>query len=553
MVSFSRAARSRIVASILSVFTLSVVLPSAVGALSVNEALRVGDARVVSRGDFVRAAVKVLGVKAYDTESSLPYLRVSSAMEPYIRAAHEKYALRTFGRDLQLARSITRGQALQVLVALQSLEGSREAEYSDVRKGTEESKVVAIAVAEGWMEPMRGSYFGVRRVLKGDKARILLRKVVGEDEIDVELPERLQRSKAVSQTIRIDMRSGRSSLPKTEILETIWQLLNDEFLYEENINADEAAYKAAEAIVRSLSDPYTTFLRPAGISNLNTQIDGEVSGIGAQVEQKDGILTIVSPLRKSPAEKAGLLPNDQILEADGVSLTDLEFMDAVNYIRGEQGTTVTLRIRRSGNEFDVNVIRGVVKVPEVEIVWQGDVCVVHLLQFGRTTETQLREALMDVQKQDPSGVVLDLRNNPGGLLHAATTVVSNFVSKGTTVAQIHTRDGIRTDATEFTPTISMDVPLVVLVNEGSASASEIVAGALQDASRAIVVGTTTFGKGTVQQVVQFNDDSGLKMTIAEWRTPLGRTINDVGIEPDVVVEYDVDRDVQLKRALELLR
>jgi len=520
-------------------------------AIDVSTVLRVGDEQVVSRGDFIRAAVKTLELPVGSENQTLPYQRVARGLIPFVAVAHEYGALETLGSDLQLARGITRGQALVIMAALQQITGDGDVSFTDVRKGSREADAVSVAVQKGWMEPMRGTYFGVRRLLKGSEARLLLRKLLGETETDQEVPERLQRAQQI--TVRLDGLSSVGSLPKQEILETVWQYVLDNYIYEEDIDPEEAAYRAAEALVDSLGDTYSTFLRPEGANNLETQINGEVSGIGAQVEQRDGILMIVSPLRGSPAERAGLLPEDEILKADGVELQGMGFIEAVDHVRGPKGTVVTLTIRRAGRIFDVVVTRDVVKVPEVDISWQGDIAVVQIMQFGTTTETQLRDALIDVQRQDPKGLILDLRNNPGGLLHAADVVVSNFVPKGSTVAQIISREGVRTDASDFAQTIPSSVPVVVLVNKGSASASEIVAGALQDHGRATLIGTQTFGKGTVQQVLRFNDNSGMKITVAEWRTPNGRKINGVGIAPNIVVEYQSERDEQMLKALEILR
>ncbi len=342
-------------------------------------------------------------------------------------------------------------------------------------------------------------------------------------------------------------------MPKEEILKTVWQYILESYVHEKDIDPDEAAYKAAEAMVQSLGDPYSTFLRPSGVSNLETQIKGTVSGIGAQVEQRNGVLTIVTPLRMSPAEKAGLKPNDEILKANGLDLSNLPFLEAVHYVRGPKGSKVILTIRRAEKVFDVTVVRDDITIPEIEITWQDKIAVVKLLQFGKLTETNLRQEMAKVQEKNPEGIIVDLRNNPGGLLHAANIVMSNFVPVGTQVAQIKSRDGMRKDVTNDSPTVKAGVPLVVIVNEGSASASEIVAGALQDAGRATVVGTKTFGKGTVQQVVQFNDDSGLKITIAEWYTPSGRQIDEKGVIPDVSVEHSTERDEQMLKALEILK
>ncbi|MBU0767268.1 S41 family peptidase [Patescibacteria group bacterium] len=542
---------------VLSVFCITVTVPQNVGAASVADTLRVPDALPISRGDFVRAAVKVLRMNVGNGKSALPYVRVPDALRPYIETAHIKGALEVFTDDLQLARSITRGQALFVLMKLQGLSGNETGlTYEDVHSGTPEAKAVLTAVRLGWMAPVSSKYFGVRRVLKGTDAKSLLRKVVGEAEPTRTAPTRFQTTAPtpnISVTVKSVGTSSSSKLPKAQILEAIWSYIGDNFLYTEDIDSEEAAYSAAEAIVKSLGEPYTTFLRPAGINNLETQIQGVVTGIGAQVEQRHGILTIVSPLRSSPAESAGLKPNDEILKADGVDLTSLPFMEAVDKVRGPKGTKVKLLIRRDGEEFEVNVTRDTVRVPEIEVTWQDGIAIVLLMQFGKATENDLRSTMEGIQRENPRGIVLDLRSNPGGLLHAANIVVSNFTPSGTLVARIVSRDGVRTDETTQPPTIRSDIPMVVLVNEGSASASEIVAGALQDHGRATVVGTKTFGKGTVQQVIRFNDESGLKITVAEWRTPNGRQIDGTGLQPDVTVQYDSERDEQMVKAMEILR
>lgn len=561
----------------LSILVLTAIFPSQVQAVSnAGDYISAKDNQIVSRGDFVRAAIKALDYQTSKSKRQLPYLRIPKALKPYVEVAHDSGALESFGRDLQLANGITRGQALAVLVRLKSLTSKEVVRFRDVRSGTPEADAIAVAQKLNWMMPQSSTHFGVRRMLKGSEAKLLLRRVTGEVIPDREVPERLQpiRSSTFAptktfkktqvqgkdnkpQTIKISLSgvgtSSSARLPKYQILETVWQYINEHFVYEENIDPEKAAYMAAEALVNSLGDKYSAFLRPAGISNLETQIRGTVTGIGAQVEQKDGILTIVTPLRSSPAEAAGLKPKDEILKADGVDLTTLGFMEAVDRVRGPKGSTVLLTIRRNGNEFEVSVKRDDIKVPEIDIAWQGTIAVVKLLQFGKTTENELRALMEQVQSKNPSGIVLDLRSNPGGLLMAANIVLSNFLPKGSEIASIISRDDTRIDTTTDPPTIRQNIPLIVLVNEGSASASEIVAGALQDHSRATIVGVNTFGKGTVQQVVRFNDESGLKVTIAGWHTPKGIKIDENGIKPDLIVEYTSERDEQMLKALELLR
>jgi carboxyl-terminal processing protease len=395
------------------------------------------------------------------------------------------------------------------------------------------------------MKPVRKNLFGVSRPLTGKEARLLLRRVVqgvpAKD--DSPVPK-----------VRINIRVPKEELPKSDILNTIWQLLTEQYLYREKLKPDEAAYRAAEALVESLGDPYTVFMRPVKNEQFQTQIQGEITGIGAQVELRSGVLVIVSPLKGSPAEKAGLLPGDEIHAVDGESLKGLGLEDAVGKVRGPKGTTVKLRIHRNGAEFDVTVIRDVVRVPEIEISFQGSIAIVKLHQFGQITERDLRSLMEKVQEQKPTGLVLDLRNNPGGLLHAAEVVLSNFVPQGSPVAVILSPEQEYTELTDDPPTIGASIPVVVLVNKGSASASEIVAGALQDAKRARVIGEQTFGKGYVQQVLQFNDGSSLKMTIAEYLTPSRHKVDGIGITPDRVIPMEAGgRDTQLLEALDLLR
>jgi carboxyl-terminal processing protease len=500
--------------------------------------------RPVSRGTFVRAAVDQLSIPTIAT-LKLPYRRmIPTTLRPFVNAAYKRGALVPFGEEFAPAKDMTVGEALQVLVVLQNLTGPKASvSYSDVPKGSALESAVRVAVDKGWMTPAGDRVFGVDQPLSAAAARLLLRKVGGEDQ------------PGTRQVIRFQVQQ-RTPLPKADILEAIWQLLEEQYLYNEKIDQDELAFTAAEAMVKTLNDPYTTYLRPIKAQDYQARIEGKVTGIGAQVEYRNDALLIVAPLVGSPAAAANLLAGDEILAADGVSLAGMDMLKAVSYVRGAEGTKVKLRIRRDGTTFEVTVTRATIDVPEIDIEWQGSVAIVRLYQFGDRTDRELRSLMQGVSDRHPSGIVLDLRNNPGGLLHAAGSVVGNFLPQHSTVARIITRDDAYAEQTEDPPVIDQTVPLAVLVNKGSASASEIVAGALQDYKRATIVGEQTFGKGTVQQVVDFKDQSSLKMTIAEWFTPLKRKIDGVGVTPDVVVVSNTgpeERDDQLLKGLEILR
>jgi len=544
--------------SLVVVGALLLSVPFSTFALSVSDVITVADTQSVTRSDFIRATVKGLGIESLIPNRNLPYERIPNGLLPYIDAAHRKNALGIFGKELNLSRVITRGEAMQILISIvePTGNGASTSAFTDIKTGTPEAKAVGIALANGWVKPQSSTVFGVKSGLKGAEAKQILRLALDlQTTVQPATTVRPKTNSSTVPTVRFDLRNGTkssSTLPKEQILEAIWKLINNEFLYEKNINPEEAAYKAIEGIVGSLNEPYTTFFRPSRNLNFQSQIDGEVTGIGAQVEMLEGVLTIVSPVRGSPAEAAGLVAGDQIMAVDGQTLTGLGFVDAVDKVRGKKGSIAVLRIRRNGSEFDVSVKRDVIKVPEVIISWQGEVAVVALTQFGKLTEKELRSHMLGIQAKNPKGFILDLRNNPGGLLTAAEKVVGNFVPKGSKVAEIHFRGKVENVMTTEEPTINAKVPVVVLVNEGSASASEIVAGALQDHKRAKIVGVKTFGKGTVQEILQFEDQSSLKMTVAEWLTPNSRKIDKIGVEPDVKVAEN-GRDEQMLKALDLLR
>ncbi len=501
----------------------------------------------VSRGEFIRAAVDTLGMPK-DVSVEMPYSRaIPSSYRPFIAAAYKRGALSLFGSELNIGRPITLGEALQILMQLQSLEPTPPiTHFTDVPEGTALERAVNIAVERHWVTAARGKRFVPERAVTGASARLLLRKVTGED---IAAPVDEQRSKTV---IRFKSRA-REPLPQQDVLQAMWMLLQDQYLHAEKIDPEKAAYSAAEAMVQTLDDPYTTFLRPVNADEFQSRLEGKVTGIGAQVEYHNNALLIVSPLPQSPAQRAGLLSGDEIISADDVSLSGMSFVEAVSKVRGKEGTSVKLRIKREGSQFDVLVERAVINVPEVELSWQGSIAVVHLVQFGERTQRELRSIMQDVNDKHPKGFILDIRNNPGGLLDAATVVLSNFLPKGSTVVRIKTRGDEYTEETLDPPTLDPSVPVVVLANRGSASSSEIVVGALQDYKRANIVGERTFGKGTVQQVVDFKDGSSLKMTIAEWFTPNRRKIDGEGIEPDFTVRNEDVRDEQMLRALDLLR
>jgi carboxyl-terminal processing protease len=339
-----------------------------------------------------------------------------------------------------------------------------------------------------------------------------------------------------------------------------WNLVHDQYVDQP---VDDAALMrgAIKGMLDSLGDPHTAYLDPEEYKLLTTQLQGEeeYEGIGAWVDTTSDYLTIISPMPKSPADKAGLRTGDKIIAIDGKDMTGIDGEVVRKQVLGPAGSTVILTILREGMEpFDVTLTRASINVPSLESrMLEDNIGYVHLFVFGDKTRQELRTALRELLDQNPRGLILDMRYNGGGYLATAIDVASEFIGDGVVMYEEY-GDGNRKTYEVKDNGLATDIPLVVLVNEGSASASEIVAGAIQDRERAELVGVTTFGKGSVQIPSVLKDDQGaVRITIARWLTPNGRTIHEVGLQPDVEVQISDedranDRDPQLEKAIELL-
>lgn len=342
---------------------------------------------------------------------------------------------------------------------------------------------------------------------------------------------------------------------------TVWEELESKYVDKKSLDTNTMVYGSIKGLVNSLSDPYTVFMTPEESSEFSASLEGTLEGIGAELTVEDHNLVIVSPLRDSPAEKAGLLPKDVIFAIDGENASDMTLFDAIMSIRGEKGTTVTLTIIREGlsDPFDVSIVRDSIDIESVTVEeLDGDIVYLSINQFNDKTNEEFNKAISELLLKEPKGMIIDLRFNGGGYLDIAVELLSYLLPSNTEAVTIKQRG--KEDEIMYTngnPKI-LNVPLVVLINEGSASASEIVAGAIQDHKRGITLGVTSFGKGSVQEVNTFADGSSIRMTIAKWYTPQERNIDKVGITPDIVVEI-TDEDIlneydsQKEAAIEYLK
>lgn len=339
-----------------------------------------------------------------------------------------------------------------------------------------------------------------------------------------------------------------------------WHILEHDF-YGDLPDAQEMTYSAIRGVVDGLDDKYTAFLEPRIASIIREDMSGALDGIGAVVNMnKDGKLEIVQTLEGKPAARAGLRPGDIVLAVDDTVIEKMTVFDAVALIRGPAGSIARLTIKRQGLEesFVVEIVRQRIEIPIVESrMLDDDIAYLKLFEFSAEATSKLRTDLQSLLAEEPRGLIFDLRNNPGGFLDVAIEVGSQFVGEGSIVVE-KLKDGQDRDYPARRGGLATDIPLVVLVNGGTASASEIVAGAIQDTSRGILIGEKTFGKGSVQLSHNLSDSSELRVTSAYWFTPKGRAIHEEGLTPDIQVDIteediEADRDPQLQRAIEYLR
>jgi carboxyl-terminal processing protease len=338
-----------------------------------------------------------------------------------------------------------------------------------------------------------------------------------------------------------------------------WDLVHELYI-DQPVNDELMMQGAIKGMMESLGDQHSSYMDPDQYRQANMPLEGSYEGIGAWVDATKEYLTIVSPMPGSPAEKAGLLPGDMVIAIDGEDMTGIDGNLAIRKVLGPAGTKVTLTIYREGEgePFDVTLERAKIIVPSLDYeMLDNNIAYIKLFNFSEKATKDFVAALEDLLAQDPAGLILDLRNNPGGARDSAVEITSQFIDEGAIMYQVY-GDGSRDTFEAVDGGLATDIPLVVLINEGSASGSEIVAGAIQDYERAPLVGKTSFGKGSVQNWIPLKDEQGLvRVTIARWLTPNGRTIHELGVEPDFEIEYtdedfQNDIDPQLDKAIDLL-
>lgn len=345
-----------------------------------------------------------------------------------------------------------------------------------------------------------------------------------------------------------------------------WGVINEKYVptnstTTEKVSDQVRVYGAIDGMVKSLGDPYTVFFPPVESKSFSEEISGQIEGVGMEVGVRDNALTVIAPVKGSPAYRAGIKPGDKVVKIDDTLSVKLSTEQAIALIRGKKGTSVNLTLTRVGikDPFELSIVRDVINIPTIDTETKGDVFIIHLYSFSAISTNLFRDALRQFVESGKYKLIIDLRGNPGGYMEAAIDMASWFLPTGKVVvkedfrnaqdAQIYRSKGYNI--------FNDKLKLVVLIDGGSASASEILAGALHEQGVATLVGTQSFGKGSVQELVDITSDTSLKVTIARWLTPKGNSISHNGLTPDVVVTLDEKEflkgnDTQMAKAIEIL-
>ena len=332
----------------------------------------------------------------------------------------------------------------------------------------------------------------------------------------------------------------------------VWDLVHTRY-FDQPVDDTLLIEGAIEGMLAVLDDPHTRYLSPEDQALSRENMSGEFQGIGAEVSEEEGHIVIVSPIEGSPAEAAGLLPGDILLTADSIELSGMSVIEAAQLVRGPKGTVVVLGIERDGQRFEVSIERDTVKITSVRgEMLEENLAYVRLTQFGESSDEELEELLITLTAQNPAGLILDLRRNPGGSLETAVNIADQFLPEGVILYE-RFGNGRQTDFDSSDKGLADNLPLVLLIDEGSASASEVLAGAIQDRERGILIGQTTFGKGTVQSWQELSNGGGLRITTARWLTPDDNWIHETGLTPDYFIPLvEGEEDAQLEAAVDFL-
>jgi len=502
---------------------------------------------LVSKAEFIKYLV-ILNNPEFKPNSEpvkLPYsdTQGNSWYAPYLNEAIRLGILSGKEETIDPYAKLSLIDALTLLFQSQSIPIPKvykgDIPYTDVQKNQISQALIMRALEFDLMKPERPDYVGIyQRVTRADAARMIYKM----DLVNLSSPTKASASE--------------SQDPQLEKIINAWDLIFNSFINKDEINKDDVADAALHAMAEKLGDPYTTYMDHEENQAFTDNFDGQIEGIGAFIGLNDAKeILVISPIVGSPAELAGVKAGDVIVKVDDTEITPgMDLTKAVSLIKGPKGSTVSLTLRRNSETVVITVVRDVVKVESLtyDVQGNGKVMVIKLTQFNQNAGKQFDEVSDIIAgSSNIKGIIIDVRNNPGGLLDTAVSILGHLIEKGAELLTVQYSYFNYTQYNKGGQGELSDYPIVVLTNKGSASASEILAGAIQDYGFGKIVGETSYGKGTVQEVNYFIDNSSLKITVAKWLTPLNTDINKAGITPDIQVadNPNTETDEQMNRAL----
>lgn len=524
--------------------------------------------------NFIKMALRSLKYEPTDTEKKAKSQCgdiTSNDLIPYFNKALSAHIISKDARSKKCGaeKKLSRIEALRLAFSIYGIPTPLISEikinYKDVDENTWFTQYLQKNAEINLLETENKNYFRpYRKIKRADAAELLYRAIqyINENEKQLENPpvENTTTEDSSATTQNNSVLTEISNIPKIDIFLDVWKKINkDYYFYEkEGISEETLIYGALKGLTDKIKDPYTEFLEPLTATDTQESLSGQFEGIGTTLIEKDEKIIIVSLIKDAPAEKAGIEVKDEIIKVDGKSVKDMSIEEVINKIKGQEGTKVTLTLYResTGKTLEFTLTRQTIVIPYISAqIIEKNIGLIELSLFGENTEKDFITAMDSLEKEKIKGLIIDVRNNPGGYLTSVIKILEHFIAKGQPVTAIRYADGnIYTEYSDG-PGEYAKYPIVVIANEGSASAAEILAIGLQENGLATVVGTQTFGKGTVQELNAYEDGSLLKMTVAEWLSPKQNSIQSKGVTPDIVVPFlqedrDAGKDPQLQKAIE---
>lgn len=488
---------------------------------------------LINKASFLKAALTYSGFKPQPSFNFFTgYIDVpeESWFAPYVKKALEIRALSNrLGDNFFPAQNLTRQDGLLLVMSIYGIptpfvQPTAKELYKDIRINHPLVNIYASAHRRGiYFEKDQEYFYPSRLLTRGDAADLLFKAKMASGG-----------ASSTIVTVSIPDQSAEDLLQneKFAILVDAWQKIHSQFVYTDQIDENQLVYGAISGMVEALEDPYSTFRAPNSFGQSFIFIPENYEGIGTVIELIDNNYTVQTTLNNSPAERAGLKTGDIITAISGQTITDLTMDQVMALIRGKAGTTLSLTVLRAGQTLSFNIVREKIDIQSIHVeVLPNNIHYLRIDQFTENTANEFNTALIDIKASASKKLILDLRNNPGGYLSSTQEILGHFIAKDQVVFYIEDKDKAQTPYTSSGTADLKDYQIVVLINEGSASAAEIAAGALQDYQLAHLIGTTTFGKGSVQEITNYTDNSTLKLTIAKWLTAKQRDINHIGIVP----------------------